>query len=67
MNARVLSEQQLQQFRRDGYLFVQGMYAPAAVAEIARWTEQLAGSPEPPAGLEIFRSSSEAAGESCAG
>jgi len=45
---RILSEEQVAQFHRDGYLLVRGMYAPDEVAEIARWTEEVATSPELP-------------------
>ena len=46
MSERVLSEEQVEQFHRDGYLLVRGMYDPDEVAEIARWTDQVAQSPE---------------------
>ena len=45
---RILSEEQVARFHRDGYLLVRGMYAPDEVAEIARWTEEVANSPEVP-------------------
>jgi ectoine hydroxylase-related dioxygenase (phytanoyl-CoA dioxygenase family) len=43
---RVLSEQQVAQFHRDGYLLVRGMYSAQEVAEISDWTDEVAGSPE---------------------
>ncbi|MEJ2533885.1 MAG: phytanoyl-CoA dioxygenase family protein [Gammaproteobacteria bacterium] len=48
MNERVLTPEQVEQFHRDGYLLVRGMYDPGEVEEIARWTEEVAGSPEVP-------------------
>jgi ectoine hydroxylase-related dioxygenase (phytanoyl-CoA dioxygenase family) len=46
MNDRVLGEEQLAAFRRDGYVLVRGLYTADEVAEIARWTGELATSPE---------------------
>jgi ectoine hydroxylase-related dioxygenase (phytanoyl-CoA dioxygenase family) len=49
MNAeRILSEEQVEQFRRDGFLVVRGMYSAAEVAEIGAWTEEVANYPEVP-------------------
>ncbi|MBT8040996.1 MAG: phytanoyl-CoA dioxygenase family protein [Gammaproteobacteria bacterium] len=45
---RVLTEQQVEQFQRDGFLLVRGMYSADEVADISRWTDQVAGSPEVP-------------------
>ena len=45
---RVLSEQQVAQFHRDGFLMVRGMYSGDEVAEISRWTDEVSGSPEVP-------------------
>ena len=45
-NERILSDEQVAQFHRDGYLLVRGMYSADEVAEIARWTEEVATSPE---------------------
>ena len=45
---RVLSPEQVAAFRRDGFLVVRGMYNAAEVVEIARWTDEVAGSPEVP-------------------
>ena len=43
---RVLSEEQCQSFRDNGFLVVPGMYSAAEVADISAWTDVLAGSPE---------------------
>ena len=45
---RVLTEEQVEQFNRDGYLLVRGMYSAGEVAEISRWTDGIANSPEVP-------------------
>lgn len=46
--ATLLSEAQLAQFCRDGFLVMRGLYSPAEIAEIATWTEELANAPEQP-------------------
>jgi ectoine hydroxylase-related dioxygenase (phytanoyl-CoA dioxygenase family) len=43
---RILSDEQIAQFHRDGYLLVRGMYAADEVADISRWTDEVSGSPE---------------------
>ena len=43
---RILSEAQIAQFTRDGFLVVRGMYAPDEVAEISAWTDEVAHYPE---------------------
>jgi hypothetical protein len=45
---RILSDAQVEQFGRDGFLVVRGMYSAKDVAEITRWTEEVAASPEQP-------------------
>jgi len=45
---RILSEQQLQQFHRDGFLLVRAMYSDEEVADISRWTDEVSASPEVP-------------------
>ncbi len=44
----VLSPDQIETFRRDGFLFVPGLYSAAEMAEISAWTEELAGREEVP-------------------
>ena len=43
---RILSEEQVTRFRRDGFLLVRGMYSKDEVADISRWTDEIARSPE---------------------
>jgi len=45
---QILSEQQVEQFHRDGFLLVRGMYSNDEIAEISRWTDEVSGSPEVP-------------------
>ena len=41
-----LSEQQVREFHRDGFLLVRGMYSPAEIREISDWTDEVASWPE---------------------
>ena len=45
---RILSDQQVEQFHRDGFLLVRGMYSAEEVEEISRWTDEVSQSPEVP-------------------
>ena len=44
----ILSPDQIETFRRDGFLFVPGLYSAAEMAEITAWTEELVGREEVP-------------------
>ena len=44
----MLNQEQIEQFNRDGFLLVRGMYDQAEMQEISRWTDEVAGSPETP-------------------
>ncbi len=44
----VLSDEQVAQFRRDGFLVVRGMFSEQEMAEIAAWTDEVEGWPEVP-------------------
>ena len=44
----MLNQQQIDQFHRDGFLVVRGMYSPEEMEEISRWTDEVATSPEKP-------------------
>ncbi|HET6593314.1 MAG TPA: phytanoyl-CoA dioxygenase family protein, partial [Xanthomonadales bacterium] len=48
MSKRILSDDQVEQFHREGFLVVRGMYSPAEVADISAWTDEVAGYPEVP-------------------
>lgn len=45
---QILSDEQIAQFKRDGYLVVRGMYSAEEVADISRWTDEVAAMPEVP-------------------
>ncbi len=45
---RILSDAQIAQFKRDGFLVVRALYAPDEVAEISAWTDEVAHYPEVP-------------------
>jgi ectoine hydroxylase-related dioxygenase (phytanoyl-CoA dioxygenase family) len=45
-NEKILSEEQIAQFDRDGFLLVRGMYSPQEVAAISEWTDEVASRPE---------------------
>ncbi len=44
----MLTEQQISDFQRDGFLLVRGLYTAQEINEIRRWTEEVAGFPEVP-------------------
>lgn len=47
MNAEpVLTAEQVEQFHRDGFLVVRGLYSADEIREISAWTDQIAGAPE---------------------
>jgi len=45
---RILTPQQVEQFNRDGFLVVRGMYSAEEIAVISDWTDELASRPEAP-------------------
>jgi len=58
----VLSQEQIEQFRRDGYLVVRGMYSPEEMDEIQAWTDEVAGYPEEPGKTMMYFETSQADG-----
>lgn len=44
----MLSEKQLQDFRRDGYLLVRGLYDEREMRDITAWTDEVSAWPETP-------------------
>jgi hypothetical protein len=44
----VLNPEQIDQFKRDGFLLVRGMYSPEEMEDISLWTDELARSAETP-------------------
>ena len=44
----MLSKQQVEQFHRDGFLVVRGLYNAEEMKDISRWTDEVSNSPEVP-------------------
>ena len=44
----ILTPEQIQSFKRDGYLLVRGLYTPDEMQAIAAWTEEVSQYPEVP-------------------
>jgi 2-aminoethylphosphonate dioxygenase len=55
----VLSAAQLEQFRRDGYLLVRGMYSPEEIRQISDWTDELASRTEERGQIMMYFESSQ--------
>lgn len=58
----VLNRDQLEQFDRDGFLFVPGLYSPREIREISHWTDQVAGYPEEPGKTMMYFETSRVTG-----
>ncbi|MBT8047033.1 MAG: phytanoyl-CoA dioxygenase family protein [Xanthomonadales bacterium] len=58
----ILSPQQIEQFQRDGYLVVRGMYSPEEIANISAWTGEVASWPEVPGKYMMYFESSQSDG-----
>ena len=57
---RILSEEQVKQFNRDGFLVVRGMYSPEEVAAISEWTNEVSSYPEVPGKYMMYFEESQA-------
>jgi hypothetical protein len=55
----MLSKQQIEQFHRDGFLLVRGMYDAEEMHDINLWTNQVSGSPEVPGHYMMYFESSK--------
>ncbi len=53
-----LDERQIENFRRDGYLFLPGFFSGAELRRIAGWTEEVAAWPEEPGRHMVYREDS---------
>jgi ectoine hydroxylase-related dioxygenase (phytanoyl-CoA dioxygenase family) len=53
-----MDEGQIAAFQRDGYLLLRGFFNPDEVAEITRWTEELASAPEEVGRHWVYREAS---------
>jgi len=59
---RILNDEQVAQFRNDGFLLVRGMYSAAEVADISNWTDEVANYPEVPGKYMMYFEKSQADG-----
>lgn len=59
---RILNDEQVAQFRNDGFLVVRGMYSAAEVADIINWTDEVANYPEVPGKYMMYFEKSQADG-----
>jgi len=59
---RILSPEQVDQFLRDGFLVVRGMYSPEETAAISEWTDEVAARPEVPGQYMMYFENSQADG-----
>ena len=53
-----MDEGQIAAFQRDGYLLLRGFFDRDEVAEITRWTEELASAPEEVGRHWVYREAS---------
>lgn len=51
---RQLTDQQVSDFKRDGFVVVRGMFTPAEMTELARWTDEVEGYPETPGKFMMY-------------
>ena len=59
---RILNDEQVAQFRNDGFLVVRGMYSAAEVEDIRSWTNEVANYPEVPGKYMMYFEKSQADG-----
>ncbi len=59
---RILSDDQIAQFNRDGFLLVRGMYSAEEVAAISDWTDAVAALPELPGKYMMYFEESQTDG-----
>jgi hypothetical protein len=50
----IFNQAQIEQFGRDGFLHVQGMYSPGEIELISQWTDEIAGRPEEPGKIMMY-------------
>ncbi len=50
----MLNKQHIEQFHRDGFLVVRGMYSADEMEEISRWTAEVANAPEKPGSYMMY-------------
>lgn len=59
---RILTQEQVDQFHRDGFLVVRGMYSPEETKAISDWTDEVAAMPETPGKYMMYFEPSQADG-----
>ncbi len=55
----ILTEQQINDFKRDGYVVVRNLYSPGEIKEITAWTEEVANYPEVPGKYMMYFETSQ--------
>jgi 2-aminoethylphosphonate dioxygenase len=58
----VLSQQQIDNFHRDGFVLIRGLYSRAEIQEISNWTDEVAAQPEQPGKQMMYFETSQADG-----
>jgi len=55
----MLNKKQIEQFHRDGFLHIRGLYSPEEMKDISQWTNDVAGSPEVPGHYMMYFEASQ--------
>ncbi len=63
MTQTILSQAQIGQFRRDGFLVVRGLYTPQEIRQISDWTDEVAAWPEQPGKAMMYFETCRDAGD----
>lgn len=58
----VLSQQQIESFNRNGFIWVRGLYSAEEIRQISEWTDEVAAFPETPGKYMMYFESSQANG-----
>lgn len=58
----MLRPEQVEQFHRDGYLVIKGMYSSSEIQRISAWTDEVAGYPETPGKTMMYFEKSQTDG-----
>jgi ectoine hydroxylase-related dioxygenase (phytanoyl-CoA dioxygenase family) len=56
---QLLSDQQIEEFHRNGFLLVRGMYSPEEIRQISAWTDEVAAWPEQPGSTMMYFETSQ--------
>lgn len=55
----LLSDQQIEEFHRDGFVLVRGMYSTEEIRQISTWTDEVAAWPERPGSTMMYFETSQ--------